>query len=113
MLGNYLIPSKTSIMVNAYLMHHHVRYWHEPEKFDPDRFESYNHEKVEHYAYIPFSLGRHTCIGMHFAHFETKVLLVRLFQTFKLKLIPGQELKRLEHMTLRPENGVVCTLSVR
>ncbi|KAJ7326009.1 hypothetical protein OS493_028731 [Desmophyllum pertusum] len=102
-LGDYHIPAKTSIMVDAHVLHHHIRYWDDPEKFDPDRFAPSNQSKVEHYAYIPFSLGRHTCIGMHFAHIETKMLMARLLQTFKVKLLPGQDLKQVEHLTLRPK----------
>ncbi|XP_078380469.1 cholesterol 24-hydroxylase-like [Oculina patagonica] len=112
-LGGYHIPAKTSIMVDAHVLHHHIRYWDDPEKFDPDRFAPSNHEKVEHYAYIPFSLGRHTCIGIHFAQIQAKMLIARLLQTFKVQLLPGQDLKQVEHMTLRPKNGVRCTLTLR
>lgn len=112
-LGGYHVPANTSIMVNAHVLHHLTRYWDDPEKFDPDRFAPSNHENVEHYAYIPFSLGRHTCIGMHFAQIETKLLIARLLQTFKVNLLPGQDLKQIEHMTLRPKNGVKCALSLR
>ena len=107
------IPAKTSVMVNAYVMHHHTRYWDNPEKFDPDRFAPSNQDKVSHYAYIPFSLGRHTCIGMRFAELETKILIARMLQMFKLKLLPGQDLKCVEHMTLTPKNGVQCTVTLR
>ena len=112
-LGGYQIPANTSIMVDAHVMHHHMRYWDDPEKFDPDRFAPSNHEKVEHYAYIPFSLGRHTCIGIHFAQIQSKMLIARLLQTFKVKLLPGQDLKQVEHLTLRPKDGVRCTLTLR
>ncbi|PFX33651.1 Cholesterol 24-hydroxylase [Stylophora pistillata] len=112
-LGDYHIPARTSIMVNAYVLHHHSNYWDNPEEFDPERFSASNQENVEHYAYFPFSLGRHTCIGIHFAHVETKLLIARLLQTFKFNLLPGQDLKQMEHMTLSPKNGVRCTLSLR
>ena len=112
-MGGFHIPAKTSIMVNAYVLHHHSNYWDNPEEFDPERFATCNLENVEHYAYIPFSLGRHTCIGIHFAHTETKLLIARLLQTFKFNLVPGQDLKQIEHMTLSPKNGVRCKLSLR
>lgn len=112
-LGDYHIPARTSIMVNAYVLHHHSNYWDNPEEFDPERFSASNQENVEHYAYFPFSLGRHTCIGIHFAHVETKLLIARLLQTFKFNLLPGRDLKQMEHMTLSPKNGVRCTLSLR
>ena len=112
-LGGLHIPAKTSIMVDAYVLHHNPKYWEDPEKFDPDRFAPSNQHKVAHYAYIPFSLGRHTCIGMRFAELETKILIARLLQMFKLKLVPGQNLKEVEHMSLSPKNGVQCTITLR
>ena len=112
-LGGLHVPAKTSVMLDAHVLHHHSKYWDDPEKFDPDRFAPSNQDKVTHYAYIPFSLGRHSCIGMRFVELETKVLIARLLQTFKLKLLPGQDLKEVEHMTLRPKNGVQCTITLR
>jgi cholesterol 24(S)-hydroxylase len=50
---------------------------------------------------------------MSFAQLETKLVLARLLQSFKIKLIPGQELKAVEQMTIRPEDGVRVTLQAR
>lgn len=112
-LGGLDIPVQTSVMVDAYVLHHHAKYWEDPEKFDPDRFAPANQDKVAHYAYLPFSLGRHSCIGMRFANLETKIVIARLLQVFKLTLVPGQDLKQVEHLSLTPKNGVQCTVTLR
>lgn len=112
-LGDYVIPAKTSVMVDAYVLHHHPAYWHDPEKFDPGRFEPTNRERLNHYAYFPFSLGPHNCIGLYMAQFETKLVIARVLQTFKIHLAPGQNLKVMEHITFRPKDGLRCTLSLR
>lgn len=112
-LGGLDIPAQTSVMVDAYVLHHHAKYWEDPEKFDPDRFAPANQDKVAHYAYLPFSLGRHSCIGMRFANLETKIVIARLLQVFKLTLVPGQDLKQVEHLSLTPKNGVQCTVTLR
>ncbi|KAK3744358.1 hypothetical protein QZH41_016489 [Actinostola sp. cb2023] len=112
-LGDYIIPAGTSVMCDVHVLHHNPKYWDDPEKYDPERFNAENKSKIEHYAYFPFSLGSHHCIGMTFAQVETKLVLARIFQTFKLKLTPGQELKAVEQMTVRPKDGVRVTLEMR
>ncbi|XP_048588147.1 cholesterol 24-hydroxylase [Nematostella vectensis] len=112
-LGNYVIPAGTSVMCDVHVLHHHPKYWDDPEKFDPERFNDENKLKVEHYAYFPFSLGPHNCIGTQFAQLETKLVLARTFQTFKMTLVPGQELKAVEQMTTRPKDGVRVHLELR
>ena len=112
-LGGYTIPAGTSIMCDVHVQHHHPAYWDEPEKYDPERFSEENKRKIDHYAYYPFSIGPHNCIGMSLAQFETKVILARLLQTFKFELLPGQTLKSVEQMTIRPQDGVRCTLTLR
>jgi len=66
-----------------------------------------------HYNYFPFSLGPRNCIGQNFAQIEAKVLLSRFLQTFKFSLVPGQSRQVLERVTLRPKDGVMCTLIKR
>lgn len=112
-LGGFMIPAGTSIMCDVHVQHHNPAYWDEPEKYDPERFSEENKSKIDHYAYFPFSLGPHNCIGMNFAQFETKVILARLLQTFNLDLLPGQTLESVEQMTIRPKDGVLCTLTLR
>jgi len=50
---------------------------------------------------------------MAFAQLESKLVLARTFQTFKMTLTPGQQLKAVEQMTVRPTNGVRVNLRVR
>ena len=44
---------------------------------------------------------------------EAKVLLSRFLQTFKFSLVPGQSRKVRERITIRPKDGVMCTLTKR
>lgn len=37
-IGDYVIPAGSSILMSQYLMHHDTRYFPEPERFDPERW---------------------------------------------------------------------------
>ena len=46
-----------------------------PYKFDPTRFLDNRAEKLHPYQNIPFSAGRRSCIGRHFAMQELKEMV--------------------------------------
>jgi cytochrome P450 family 6 len=51
------IEEGTFIMIPAIGLHLDERFWEEPEKFDPERFNEENVKKIVPYSYIPFSEG--------------------------------------------------------
>jgi len=112
-IGGYKMPADVAILTSTYVSSHFPEYWTNPEEFDPYRFDDEELVKRSHYNYFPFSLGPRNCIGQHFAQIEAKVLLSRFLQTFKFSLVPGQSRKILERTTLRPKDGVICTLTKR
>ncbi|XP_031567325.1 cholesterol 24-hydroxylase-like [Actinia tenebrosa] len=112
-LGGHMIPANSLINVSIYSAHHHPDHFEDPEKFDPDRWNKENADKIDRFSYLPFSLGPRNCIGQVFAQFESKVLLARLLKNFKITLIPGQTRTIKEQGTLQPRDGVVCTLEQR
>lgn len=44
-------------------LHHNPKYFPNPDKFDPERFNEENKQNIEPYAYIPFGAGPRHCIG--------------------------------------------------
>jgi hypothetical protein len=83
------------------------------QTFDPHRFNKRQAKTITPGVYFPFSLGPRNCIGKVFAEIQIKLLLVRLFQTFRLELAPGQSDRIRERLTLRPRDGVICTMKRR
>ena len=62
-LEHGLVPADTHIVLHIYDTHRDPNFWHDPEKFDPDRFLP-EHTKGRHsYAFVPFSAGPRNCIG--------------------------------------------------
>mgnify|MGYP001795187741 CR=1 FL=1 len=117
-IGGYLIPATTIIDLNIYTIQRHPGYWKSPETYDPDRFFPDNTDtNVTGISlssmFLPFSLGPRNCIGQTFAQLEAKVIMARLLQEYKLKVVPGQTLTLIEAVTVRPKEGLMCTISKR
>ncbi|XP_031554027.1 cholesterol 24-hydroxylase-like [Actinia tenebrosa] len=113
MIGGKLVPAGTTLMFSSYITGRYPEYWPNAEDFNPLRFEDMDGDKRSHFTYFPFSVGPRNCIGQHFAQIEAKVILSRFIQTFKFRLVPGQTKQITEKMTIRPRDGVICTLVPR
>jgi cytochrome P450 len=49
--------------IPIYVLHHDPKYYPEPERFDPERFNEDVKAKRHHYVYLPFGEGPRICIG--------------------------------------------------
>ncbi|RUS17576.1 cytochrome P450 [Endogone sp. FLAS-F59071] len=73
-LGEYLIPKHTQVLLNIYSIHHNPKYWgKDVEEFRPERFE--DESKRDPLAWLPFSSGSRSCIGTNFSLIEQRVVL--------------------------------------
>ncbi len=62
------VPADSMVCVPSTYIHRLEEFWHDPDKFDPTRFNEEVHEHRNHnFMWIPFGGGAHKCIGMHFA----------------------------------------------
>jgi cytochrome P450 family 6 len=59
---------KTIIPVMA--LHHDPKYYPDPERFDPERFNEDEKAKRHHYVYLPFGEGPRICIGTFAAQYR-------------------------------------------
>ncbi|XP_069493932.1 cholesterol 24-hydroxylase-like isoform X2 [Ambystoma mexicanum] len=105
------IPANVAIMFVSYVMGRMEKYFKDPLTFDPDRFHP--DAPKPYFSYFPFSLGPRSCIGQVFSQMEAKVVMAKLLQRFEFRLVPGQSFKIVDTSTLRPLDGVICTLTPR
>ncbi len=106
-IGGYGIPKGSSVLVSPYVLHRHPDHWKDPERFDPARFLG----NAEPAAYLPFGLGPHTCLGMHFAMTEAVVLLAVLVSRFRLSTLSSEPVQPIAGLTLRMPPGTHIHLS--
>lgn len=86
--NGYHIPAGGLAMVSPGVSHRLVDCFHEPNRYDPDRFTPERAEdRKSPYNLIGFGGGRHRCIGQTFAYQQVKVIWSILLRQFDLELV--------------------------
>ncbi|XP_015177367.1 PREDICTED: cytochrome P450 9e2-like [Polistes dominula] len=80
-----VIEPETTLWIPCYGFHHDPKYFLNPDKFDPERFNDENKHNINPYTFFPFGLGPRKCIGERFALMETKVVIINILQKFIIK----------------------------
>jgi cytochrome P450 len=110
LLGGYTIPAGSALEISPYVTHRHPTFWEDPESFDPDRFTPQRSAGRPHHAYLPFGGGQRQCPGSHLTMLEARVIVSRVFQRFRLELMPGSVVEPMPGITLRPRHGLAMTI---
>lgn len=104
---NHVIQRGTSVFIPIYAIQHDTRYYPDPNKFDPDRF---NDEKLRNaIQWLPFGLGPRNCIGVRFGMMQTRVALVIVLNNFKVSLCSKTDVPLAfepRQFILTPKNGI-------
>ena len=80
-IGEHTIPAGTSILIDAWGVHHDPARYPDPEEFRPERFLDAGPEP---YTWLPFGGGAHRCIGAALAELEIKVALTTILRRVSL-----------------------------
>lgn len=83
-----IIEKGTEVIIPIYSLHRDDKYYKEPLKFDPDRFNEVNSvgKNQINRPYFPFGGGPRNCIAMGLGKLQTKVGLVMMLQNHKFIL---------------------------
>ena len=102
-VGNYLLPSGTTVVHSHYITHRLPGIYPEPLKFIPERWENL---KPSPFEYLPFGYGAHACLGGGLANMMMRMILPRILRTWRLEMIPGTRIDRRVLVTLSPKGGM-------
>lgn len=117
---NWPLVPVSSVCFLTYKVGRDSRYWSQPLDFIPERWtgEKYPNEgqKINPYAWMPFSVGSRNCIGQRFAMLEMKIFIV-----FVMKFFKWENLESREHLEanlqgdiiLRPYGKLLSKVSVK
>ncbi|EME26612.1 cytochrome P450 isoform 2 [Galdieria sulphuraria] len=107
-LENVKIPARTPVYIVPWLLHHHPKYWKQPEDFIPDRFmyNASHGDAPSDFVYIPFGRGSRMCAGYHLALLELKILTIYVCQYYdwKCSFPQGKEPAMFPSISMTPEN---------
>eukprot|EP01018_Ginkgo_biloba_P037905 Gb_10758 [translate_table: standard] len=86
--GGFTIPEGWRIYWTVNSMHRKAKYFENPEKFDPSRFEGAGPAP---YTFVPFGGGPRMCPGNEFARMEILVFFHNIVKIFKWNLVDPEE----------------------
>jgi cytochrome P450 len=112
-IGRYAVPAGSEAIIWVYRTHHDPRFFPEPERFLPERFEPAAIDARPKHAYLPFGAGQRACIGQTFAMIEAQLIVATFAQRLELRYArkrpPGLRLG----VTLAPKGGLPMRITPR
>lgn len=104
-IAGYRIPRKSIVLLSPYTMHRSPRWWPQPEKFLPERWETEDLARPK-FAYYPFGGGPRLCIGERFAWMEGVIILAAIAQKWRFLPSSAEPAQLAPLLTLRPKGGL-------
>ncbi|KAG0476736.1 hypothetical protein HPP92_013577 [Vanilla planifolia] len=108
-LGGYTVPAGSRVVVNAWAIMRDARWWEDPERFMPERYEkleALDSGGAAAFEYIPFGGGRRICPGLAFAYASMEYWLAVLLFHFDWEL---PERRRPEELDVEEAFGLTLT----
>lgn len=111
-IAGYQFEPGTILAPCIYLTHHREDLYPEPKQFKPERFLE---RQFSPYEYLPFGGGNRRCIGMAFAQFEMKLILVTVLSRWQLELTNSKPMLPVRRGLLLapPDNFQMVTKGLR
>lgn len=88
----YTVKADTLIFLNNYDLNMSTALWEMPEKFEPKRFLS-NGKLIKPDHFIPFGVGRRSCMGYKLVQFLSFSIVANLLKEFDIRTINGDNIK--------------------
>lgn len=109
-IGGYLIPKRSTVLVSPYLIHRNPRYYEDPDSFNPAIREVPDRSS---FRYFPFSAGPRMCIGEPMAWIQGILVLAMVSQNWKCRLEQGYPVEVQPLMNLKVRDGLKMNLIKR
>jgi cytochrome P450 len=105
-IGGFRVPAGAQVFMFQWATQRDVRFFAQPEEFQPERWTEEFITSLPKYAYFPFGGGPRACIGNYFAMMEIVLVLATIGQRFRFSLLPEHPVSLLPAMSLRPKDGI-------
>jgi len=112
-IGGYRIRAGDQVWFCPWSIQRDPRWFDDPERFLPERWEGDLAKRLPRFAYFPFGGGPRFCIGQSFAQLEAVLLLATLARAFDVEVLPKPSPVPETSVTLRPRHGLRVRLTRR
>jgi cytochrome P450 len=103
----------TLVLTSQWIIHHDLRWYQNPEEFDPERWTPSARAARPKFSYFPFGAGPRQCIGESFAWMEGVLLLASIARNWRFSVTSQTEVELLPLITLRPKHGMKLRVEKR
>ena len=103
-----LMFSKVIVGTQNYTIHRNEAAFPNPEDFVPDRWLSDKEGEASKEAFVPFSIGTRSCVGINLAKMELSKLTAAFFLRFDAKIdssMTHEEMEMLDVFSASPVGG--------
>jgi cytochrome P450 len=111
-VGDHPIPAGTTVLMSPWAMHRDRRFFEDPERFLPERWQNGFASKLPKFAYFPFSSGPRRCVGSAFATMEATIAIATILPRFRFSSAPAAATPA-PSITLRPAGGMPLMVTPR
>ena len=101
------------VAIMPWVVHRHRKLWHDPDRFDPERFSPPAVAARSRYAYLPFAVGPHVCVGASMAMLQLTITVAVMARHFRFHLVPGRAVEPTAWTNIRPRDGIWVTVEPR
>jgi cytochrome P450 len=105
-MNGFVIPKGSYIHLSPFLMHRDARYYPEPERFDPERWQDDAVAARPKFSYFPFGAGPMRCIAESFAWTQGILIIAMLARKWRMRVAPGHRIALQPQVTLRSRYGM-------
>ncbi|HTU93825.1 MAG TPA: cytochrome P450 [Gemmataceae bacterium] len=107
-LGNYTLPPDTMVNVVVQGVHRSPKYWKEPDRFDPSRWENGTADapSLDSDYYFPFGRGPRICIGASLAMFCMKAVLATILSKVQVRIDAHVPYRQFFHCGVAEPKGI-------
>lgn len=110
-IGGFHVPKHTQLIMSQWVTQRDPRFWREPERFEPDRWNQ--SETRPKYAYFPHGGGPRFCMGDAFAELLSVTVLSMVAQRFSLGGISDRPVNLVPSYALFPDRKVDVLIEKR
>jgi cytochrome P450 len=112
-LGGYRVKRGYTVLMCQWVNHRDPKYFPDPERFYPERWDDGLASRLPKFAYYPFGGGQRICVGSHFANMEAAIILAAVGQRYRFTLAPDAVIDIKPQITLLPKYGIPTALQAR
>lgn len=84
-----VIQAGTTVIIPVNAIHNDPEFYPDPQKFDPERFDSEVKKNRDPMTWLAFGGGPRNCIGLRFGMMQVRVGLVALIKNFEFSISPS------------------------